>query len=112
MTGLDALPPRPLTEAELAALNRADAVDLAVDVTEAAGGHPDSVGALLVATDEWVAGLVAPAIDPGADGDATADPDGEDWRIVERVLTEGDGRFDGLERCEAAVREVVDETDP
>lgn len=112
MTELDALPPRPLTEAELAALNRADAVDLAVDVTEAAGGRPDSAAALLVATDEWVAGLVAPAVDPEADGGATAGSADEDWRIVERVSTEGDERFDGLERCEAAVREVVDGTDP
>jgi len=87
---LESLPSRPLRPGELTALNRADAVDLAVSVESE--GEAES---LLVAVDEWVAGIVF------ADGR---------WRVVERVaLDEGTERIDGLQACETAVLDTRDE---
>lgn len=95
MSVLDSLPDRPLTDAELASLNRADAVDVAVDVTEAERKTPGEVAGLLLATESWVKGLVH-----GEDG----------WRVVaSRELGPEDERFDAMQHCEDAVRAVLDE---
>lgn len=80
------LPDRALSAGEIAALNRADAVELAVAVDD--DGHADGV---LLATDAWVKGL--------------AHDDG--WTVVETVAVDGaDGRYDALRACEDAVRDV------
>lgn len=88
MSVLDSLPDRPLDDAELAGLNRADALDLAVDVSE--GDGDDGIAGLLLATEHWVKGLAY-----GTDG----------WRVVETEPVDGDeGRFDAMRACEDAVR--------
>ena len=103
MALLDSLPARPLTPAELAALNRADAVGMAVPVEEAPDPDADPerddggaatdgpTDALLLATDDWVKGLAFEADDGG-------------WRVVETVPLDGVERFDALRSCEEAVR--------
>lgn len=104
MRVLESLPARPLTDAEFAALNRADSLAFAVDVTDDAGSGDDGgsgddaendVAGLLLATDDRVAGLAH-----GADG----------WRVVTTVPLESTERFDAMRRCEEAVRAaLVDE---
>lgn len=95
MSVLDSLPDRPLTDAELASLNRADAVEVAVDVTEAERKTPGDVSGLLLATEEWVKGLVH-----GGGG----------WRVVANRAVEDDGdRFDAMQHCEDAIRDVLNE---
>lgn len=93
MSLLDSLPPRPLTDAELASFNRADALDLAVDVTEADSKTPDDIRGLLVATESWVKGLAY-------------DEDG--WHVVGSADIE-DERVDAMQACEEAVRDVLDD---
>jgi hypothetical protein len=95
MSVLDSLPDRPLTDAELASLNRSDAVEVAVDVTEAERKTPGDVAGLLLATADWVKGLAH-----GDDG----------WReIATRELRADEERFDAMQHCEDAVRDVLDE---
>lgn len=87
MSLVASLPGRPLSDAEVAKLNRADPVELAVAVDES--GPTEG---LLLATDDWVKGL---RFLGGA------------WEVTETVRTdEGTDRYDGLRRCEDAVREA------
>ncbi|WP_435066404.1 hypothetical protein, partial [Halobaculum sp. EA56] len=87
MSLVASLPGRPLTDAEVAALNRADSVELAVAVddgtdTEAAEANAAAAGAegLLLATDSWVKGL---------------DFLGGAWEVVETVAIEDEAeRYD------------------
>lgn len=83
---LSSLPNRPLTDGEIASLNRADAVDLAVAVDE---GTTETRG-LLVATSAWVKGLALEA-----DG----------WTVVETADLDDAERYEALRACEDAVRE-------
>ena len=95
MSVLDSLPDRPLTDAELASFNRSDALEVAVDVTEAENKTPGDVAGLLLATEGWVKGLVH---------------GGEGWRVVAtRELVAEEDRFDAMQHCEAAVRDELDE---
>jgi hypothetical protein len=97
MSVLDSLPDRPLTDAELASFNRSDALEVAVDVTEAETTTPGEVAGLLLATEDWVKGLVH--------GD-------EGWRVVETCeLVAAEDRFDAMQHCEGAVRDELDELD-
>ncbi|UIO99255.1 hypothetical protein Hbl1158_12035 [Halobaculum sp. CBA1158] len=97
MSLVASLPGRPLTDGEIASLNRADAVELAVAVdsetaSEAAEANAAADGAegLLLATDAWVKGL---------------DFLGGAWEVVETVPIDGEGdRYDALRACEDAVR--------
>ena len=92
MRVVDSLPDRPLSDAELASLNRADAVELAVDVTEADRKTPGDVAGLLLATETWAKGL---AYDDG-------------WRVVATESLGERERVDALQACEEAVRAVLD----
>ena len=97
MSLIASLPGRPLSEAEIAALNRAESVELAVAVdseTEgeaaAANAAADGAEGLLLATESWVKGL---------------DFLGGAWEVVETVAIEEEAdRYDALRRCEDAVR--------
>ncbi|MFB6127496.1 MAG: hypothetical protein ABEJ79_09430 [Halolamina sp.] len=119
MSVLDSLPDRPLHDAELAALNRAESVDLAVDVSDAAadgdgengngdgdGDHDDEDGvtALLLATDEWVVALACGTDPASVDGPASA---AGAWREVERVGTADAERYEAMRVCEDAVRDAA-----
>lgn len=86
MTLLDSLPPRPLDESEVTALNRSDAVELAIAVDE--DGPTDAV---LLATDAWVKALLL-----GDDG----------WTVVETVSLDDAERYEALRTCEETVREA------
>lgn len=95
MSVLDSLPDRPLTDAELTSFNRSDALDIAVDVTEAERTAPGEISGLLLATEEWVKGLVH---EEGG------------WRVVATgTLGDADERFDAMQHCEEAVRDALDE---
>lgn len=85
MVLLDALPTRPLSASELASLNRAERVDLAVGGAE--DGNPTT--SVLLATETWVKAVVF-------DGDA--------WQVVETVTLDDVERFDALRTCEDAIR--------
>jgi hypothetical protein len=98
MSVLDSLPDRPLTDAELASLNRADVVTLAVDVTEAEETTPDDIEGLLLGTDRWLKGLVY-------------DGAGDGWRVVATEELGETERFDAMQACEDAVRAALDERD-
>lgn len=97
MSLVASLPGRPLTDGEIASLNRADSIQLAVAVesdtdSEAAEANAADAGAegLLVATDSWVKGI---------------DFLGGAWEVVESVDIEDDeDRYDALRTCEDAVR--------
>jgi hypothetical protein len=101
MSVLESLPPRPLPESAVAALNRSDAVDLVVSVGVTTGppdAEPDEESrddpggpatGLLVVTDEWAKGL------------ALAPADG--WQVVETVSLDDVERFEALQRAEDAV---------
>ncbi|ESP88599.1 hypothetical protein [Candidatus Halobonum tyrrellensis] len=92
MSLLTSLPDRPLSAAAVAALNRADAVELAVAVDD-----DDPADGLLLATDAWVKGLAF---------------DGAGWSVVETVGVDGaDDRYDALRACETAVRAERDGDD-
>ncbi|WP_089824262.1 hypothetical protein [Halogranum amylolyticum] len=86
MTLLDSLPPRPLDEGEVTALNRSDAVELAIAVDE--DGPTDAV---LLATDAWVKALLL-----GDDG----------WTVVETVSLDDADRYEALRTCEETAREA------
>ncbi|WP_313694710.1 hypothetical protein [Halorarum halobium] len=87
MSLVAALPGRPLSEAEVAKLNRADPVRLAIALEES--GPTEG---LLLATDDWVKGL---RFLGGA------------WEVAESVAVESeDDRYEGLRRCEDAIREA------
>lgn len=89
MSLVTSLPDRALSAGEIAALNRADAVDLAVAVDD-----DDPADGVLLATDAWVKGL---ALRDGG------------WAVVETVAVDGaDGRYDALRACEDAVRDARD----
>jgi hypothetical protein len=99
MSVLESLPPRPLPESAVAALNRSESVDLVVSVgvttgpTDEAEASRDDPGGpatgLLVVTDEWAKGL------------ALAPADG--WQVVETVSLDDVERFEALQRAEDAV---------
>jgi hypothetical protein len=97
MSLVASLPGRPLTDGEVASLNRADSVELAVAVgsdtdSEAAAANAAADGAegLLLATDSWVNGL---------------DFLGGAWEVVESIDIERESdRYDALRACEDAVR--------
>ena len=97
MSLLSSLPGRPLSDGEVAALNRSESVELAVAVdsethTEAAEANAAADGAegLLLATESWVKGL---------------DFRGGVWEVVESVAVDGEAdRYDALRTCEDAVR--------
>ncbi|WP_224336647.1 hypothetical protein [Haloprofundus halobius] len=84
MSILDSLPSRPLSDAELAALNRADAVELAIAVDDG------PTEALLLATESWVKALAF-------------DADGDGWRTVETTSLDEMERYEALKRCEEAI---------
>ena len=95
MSVLETLPDRPLTDAELADLNRSDALDVAVDVTEPETKSPGNVRGLLLATDRWVKGLAY-----GDDG----------WQVAAtRALEADEERFDAMQECESAIQDVLSE---
>jgi hypothetical protein len=102
MSVLESLPPRPLPESAVAALNRSDSVDLVVSVGVTTGPPADSASTeenredpggpatgLLVVTDSWAKGL------------ALAPEDG--WQVVETVSLDDAERFEALQRAEDAV---------
>ncbi|GAB7013662.1 hypothetical protein [Halolamina salina] len=95
MSVLDSLPDRPLTDAELASLNHSDALDIAVDVADREGAGAGAIAGLLLATEDWVKGLVY-------------ERDG--WRVVEtEALGDGENeRYEGMQTCESAVRAALD----
>ncbi|WP_435125006.1 hypothetical protein [Halobaculum sp. D14] len=87
MSLVASLPGRALSDAEVASLNRADSVELAVAVDD--DGDTDG---LLLATDSWVKGL---RFMGGA------------WEVVETVgIDDVEERYDALRTCEDAVREA------
>lgn len=97
MSLISSLPGRPLSDGEVAALNRAESVELAVAVdsetdTEAAEANAAAPGTegLLLATGAWVKGL---------------DFRGGVWEVVETVAIDDESeRYDALRVCEDAVR--------
>jgi hypothetical protein len=94
MSVLDSLPDRPLTDAELASFNHSDALEVAVNVADLEDADDGAIVGLLLATEDWVKGLV---FDDG-------------WRVVETTPL-GDGeneRYEGMRSGEAAVREALD----
>ncbi|WP_435116949.1 hypothetical protein [Halolamina sp. C58] len=95
MSVLDSLPDRPLTDAELASLNHSDALEIAVDVADSEGAGEGAIVGLLLATDDWVKGLVY-------------ERDG--WRVAETVALGDDAnaRYEGMQTCEAAIRTALD----
>ncbi|UWG47458.1 Uncharacterized protein HSRCO_1171 [Halanaeroarchaeum sp. HSR-CO] len=95
MRTLSSLPDRPVTQAEVTALNDSERLAMAVPVTQEDAVRTDDreqvtiTDQLILATDTWVAGLVY-----------------EDrWIEVERVDIEGPGseRFAALQTCEDAI---------
>ncbi|QCJ48070.1 MULTISPECIES: hypothetical protein [Haloprofundus] len=88
MSILDSLPSRPLSDAELASLNRADAVELAIAVDD--GGPTE---ALLLATESWVKALVFGGEDGG-------------WRTADTVSLDEVERYEALKRCEESARSL------
>src|SRR6056297_486496 len=97
MTAISSLPDRPLTQAEVTALNESDRLAMAVPVTQedavtAEDREPVTItDQLILATDEWVSGLVY----------------GDEWIEVERIDIDGPGseRFAALQTCESAIEE-------
>ncbi|WP_224269340.1 hypothetical protein [Haloprofundus salinisoli] len=86
MSILDSLPSRPLSDAELAALNRADAVGLAIAVDD-----DGPTEALLLATESWVKALVF---------------DGDGWRTADTASLDERERYEALKQCEESVRSL------
>jgi hypothetical protein len=102
MSVLESLPPRPLPESAVAALNRSESVDLVVSVGVTTGPAEDAESddergeepggpatGLLVVTDSWAKGL------------ALAPEDG--WQVVETVSLSDTERFEALQQAEDAV---------
>jgi len=94
MSVRSSLPDRPLRESEVVSLNRSDEVELAV-ATETDG----PTAGVVVATDDWVKGLAFEG--------AWADGFEGDWTVVETVTLEDAERYEGLQRCEDAVRATL-----
>ncbi|GAD52878.1 hypothetical protein MBEHAL_1638 [Halarchaeum acidiphilum MH1-52-1] len=98
MPALSSIPDRPLTTAEVAALNDADAFDLAVPVereeaVRAEDNEPVVVTeSLVLAAADWVKGVIH-------------EEDG--WRVVENVTVEGEDRTEAMLTCEAAVEDAL-----
>lgn len=90
MALLDSLPPRPLDDGEVTALNRSESVELAIAVDD--DGPTDAV---LLATESWVKALLL--TDDG-------------WTVVDTVTLDGTERYEALRTCEATVRDARDET--
>lgn len=132
MSVLDSLPDRPLTDAELASLNRADAVALAVDVTDAAETASAETTSGETTSGETTSGETTSEESADTDeeeptpGDADAngveglllatdawlrglayDADGGGWRVVESESLADEERFDAMRACEDAVREAL-----
>jgi hypothetical protein len=80
---LESLPSRPLSAGELTALNRADALDLAV----ALEGEEPARG-ITLATDRWAKALGF---------------DGEGWQVVATVSLGDRERVEALQDCEDAL---------
>ena len=101
MSALSSLPDRPVTQSEVTVLNESDRLAMAVPVTQedavtADEREPVTISdQLILATDEWVVGLV---YDDG-------------WTAVERIDIEGPGkeRFAALQSCEDAIEAYVEE---
>ncbi|AKH97284.1 hypothetical protein [Halanaeroarchaeum sulfurireducens] len=99
---LSSLPDRPVTQAEVAALNESDRLAMAVpvaqeDATRADDGRPVTItDQLILATDAWVVGLVY----------------GAEWQTVERVEIDDPKteRFEALQTCEGAIEGHVDQS--
>lgn len=95
---LESLPERPLTEAEVAALNDAGALEMVVPVARDEAvrtddGEPVTVcEGVVVVTEAWAKGLAY----------------GDGWRVVEsRSLADADDRTDALLACETAVEDAL-----
>ncbi|MFW6003772.1 MAG: hypothetical protein ACOCPT_05070 [Halanaeroarchaeum sp.] len=100
MRTLSSLPDRPVTQAEVTALNESERLAMAVPVTQedavrAEDREPVTItDQLILATDTWVAGLVY-----------------EDrWIEVERIGIDGPGseRFAALQTCEDAIEAHIE----
>lgn len=89
MALLDSLPNRPLDDGEVAALNRSDAVELAIAVDD-----DTSTDAVLLATDSWVKALLL--TDDG-------------WEVVETISLDDVERYEALRDCEETVRNARDD---
>ncbi|MFC4359917.1 hypothetical protein ACFO0N_18375 [Halobium salinum] len=99
MSILDSLPDRPLTDGEVAKLNRANSVELAVAVDpgeNAADANEGATEALLLGTDRWVKALVRDA----------------GWHVVETVSLDESERYEAMRACEDAVRAYRRESRP
>ncbi|MFB6125615.1 MAG: hypothetical protein ABEJ59_06625 [Halanaeroarchaeum sp.] len=100
MPVVSSLPDRPVTQSEVTVLNESDRLAMAVPVTQedavrAEDQQPVTItDQLILATDEWVVGLVYD----------------DDWVEVERVDIDGPGkeRFAALQTCEDAIEAYVD----
>lgn len=94
MSVISSLPDRPVTQGEITALNESDRLAMAVPVTQEDAVTADEqepvtiTDQLILATDEWVVGLVH---DDG-------------WKEIERIAIDGpgSGRFEALQACESA----------
>ncbi|SFL14328.1 hypothetical protein SAMN04487950_2703 [Halogranum rubrum] len=87
MTLVDSLPTRPLDDGEVAALNRSDAVELAIAVDD----DDTPTDAVLLATASWVKALLL--TDDG-------------WEVVETVSLDDVERYEALRVCEETVRDA------
>ncbi|MGM0591829.1 MAG: hypothetical protein ACQETI_09435 [Halobacteriota archaeon] len=85
MTGLDALPGRPLSWEDVDQLNSADSVELVVPVDD--GTPADRTTSLLVATETQVTALAFE----------------DEWQVVTRVDPDETTRFEALQAAEDAV---------
>lgn len=100
MSAISSLPDRPVTQGEVTALNESDRLAMAVPVTQEDAVTADEqepvtiTDRLILATDEWVVGLVYD----------------EEWIEIERIDIDGPGseRFAALQTCESAI-EAYDE---
>ncbi|KTG10231.1 hypothetical protein AUR64_11655 [Haloprofundus marisrubri] len=103
MSILDSLPNRPLSDAELASLNRAEAVELAIAVDE-----DGPTEALLLATESWVKALVFDRSEQDSEenGDTEESRGDGGWRTVETVTLEETERYEALKQCEETVRSL------
>jgi len=113
MSVLDSLPDRALTDAELTDLNRSDALDVAVDVTEPEAKSHGDVRGLLLATEDWVKGLAYGDVDETRSVSAAnqnAKGSGDDgWQVAAtRELDDADERFEAMQDCEEAIQDVLE----
>ncbi|MDS0292821.1 hypothetical protein [Halogeometricum luteum] len=94
MALVESLPPRPLSAKELLDLNRSDALELASPIEE-----EGDAGAVILATESWVKGLVF----DGEQGDGDGGGEDNGWTVVETVSLAERERIDGLRACEDAI---------